>query len=154
MSIYRMRSVLASIKLAREDSFIDLTAEDMAFLMRDRIWSLAEKKKARRCIDAIIFGSLDASGLPRFEVPSEFTAGVIATFVHSTNLMIACEFMSGATTVDNMVSGKKEKVSASQLFAMVLQGIEDGGVPPTAETKLEMLVRSNNARAAVDVSEA
>lgn len=153
MAICRFANVLASIKMARDMSYVDLTAEDFDFLTRDRIWSLAEKKKARRCIDAITFGSLDASGLPSFKVPAEFTAGVIAYFVHPSNMMIACSFMEGATTVDSLATNRKDSVSAEQMFALCIQALEQGGVSPVAERKMEMCKRLFGAAPAEDVSD-
>ena len=49
------RTALASIKLLREASVIDLTEDDYHFLTRDSLWLPIDRSRARRCIEAGLF---------------------------------------------------------------------------------------------------
>src|SRR5689334_24436972 len=47
--------------------------------------TLFRSSRARRCVEACVYGTLDFVGYPRFPAPVEFIAAVIAYYVHPVN---------------------------------------------------------------------
>lgn len=117
---YRYTSVLSSIKIAGESGLTDLTSDEFDFLSRPATWIGADRQRARRCIESIVFGSLDYCGLPRFQPPAEFIAGAILFFVHPRNYLLACSFMDGYTSAENVIVGIEKPVTARELFSIVI----------------------------------
>src|SRR5262245_61623947 len=56
----------------------------------------SDRSRARRCVEACVYGTLDFVGYPRFPAPVEFIAAVIAYYVHPVNIQTACLIMEGA----------------------------------------------------------
>src|SRR4051794_36568998 len=54
-----------------------------------------DRSRARRCVEACVYGTLDFVGYPRFPAPVEFIAAVIAYYVHPVNIQTACLIMEG-----------------------------------------------------------
>src|SRR5262249_43687418 len=55
--------------------------------------SATDRSRARRCVEACVYGTLDFVGYPRFPAPVEFIAAVIAYYVHPVNIQTACLIM-------------------------------------------------------------
>src|SRR5437868_11074805 len=72
------RSALASIKLIQASAVLDLTEDDFDFLTSNKVWIATDRSRARRCVEACVYGTLDFVGYPRFPAPVEFIAAVIA----------------------------------------------------------------------------
>src|SRR5207237_2135431 len=69
-----------------------------AFLLNrssDLVWIATDRSRARRCVEACVYGTLDFVGYPRFPAPVEFIAAVIAYYVHPVNIQTACLIMEG-----------------------------------------------------------
>src|SRR5439155_5969715 len=47
-----------------------------------KVWIATDRSRARRCVEACVYGTLDFVGYPRFPAPVEFIAAVIAYYVH------------------------------------------------------------------------
>src|SRR5207302_8385880 len=77
--------------------------------------------RARRCVEACVYGTLDFVGYPRFPAPVEFIAAVIAYYVHPVNIQTACLIMEGAEFTENIINGVERPVKAAELFAFTLQ---------------------------------
>src|SRR5207249_4876142 len=91
---------LASIKLIQASAVLDLTEDDFDFLTSNKVWIATDRSRARRCVEACVYGTLDFVGYPRFPAPVEFIAAVIAYYVHPVNIQTACLIMEGATCDD------------------------------------------------------
>lgn len=115
-----LTSVAALAALATEGS-VDLSQDDIEFLQRDRLWLSADRNRARRGIEAFAYGSLDLIGLPRFPLPTEFIAAVIAKMIHPQNWQIACVVMSGTEWTEDVVLNRSEAVDPAVLFSHVLR---------------------------------
>src|SRR5262245_64584160 len=76
------QSALASIKLIQASAVLDLTEDDFDFLTSNKVWIATDRSRARRCVEACVYGTLDFVGYPRFPAPVEFIAAVIAYYVH------------------------------------------------------------------------
>lgn len=109
-------------------SFLNISAEDVALCKGATAWSTTDRPRVRRVLDAYLYGCVDALGLPRFELPAEYVAAIIAVFVHPCNYFAACTWITGAVSQEELLSGKSgkvpegfEKVKPSQLFAIIIE---------------------------------
>src|SRR5205807_2867184 len=82
---------------------------------------LFRSSRARRCVEACVYGTLDFVGYPRFPAPVEFIAAVIAYYVHPVNIQTACLIMEGAEFTENIINGVERPVKAAELFAFTLR---------------------------------
>src|SRR5438477_9792113 len=65
----------------------------------------SDRSRARRCVEACVYGTLDFVGYPRFPAPVEFIAAVIAYYVHPVNIQTACLIMEGEGILQDRKSG-------------------------------------------------
>src|SRR5207248_10685983 len=70
-----------------------------------KVWIATDRSRARRCVEACVYGTLDFVGYPRFPAPVEFIAAVIAYYVHPVNIQTACLIMEGAEFTENIING-------------------------------------------------
>jgi len=93
-------------------------------------WSGKQRPIIKRLVDNLLFGMLDAMGLPRFAVPAEFVASVGLAFIYPTNYWAFSSWMGNFHRADelgnfdgshNGPTDGLEKVTASQIFALILQ---------------------------------
>src|SRR5437762_2098842 len=68
------------IKLIQASAVLDLTEDDFDFLTSNKVWIATDRSRARRCVEACVYGTLDFVGYPRFPAPVEFIAAVIAYY--------------------------------------------------------------------------
>src|SRR5262245_51015626 len=85
----RFQTALASIKLIQASAVLDLTEDDFDFLTSNKVWIATDRSRARRCVEACVYGRLDFVGYPRFPAPVEVLAAVIAYYVHPVNIQSA-----------------------------------------------------------------
>src|SRR5436190_13628304 len=62
----RFQTASASIKLIQASAALDLTEDDFDFLMSIKVWIATDRSRARRCVEACVYGTLDFVGYPRF----------------------------------------------------------------------------------------
>src|SRR5262249_1417664 len=108
----RFQTALASIKLIQASAVLDLTEDDFDFLTSNKVWIATDRSRARRCVEACVYGTLDFVGYPRFPAPVEFIAAVIAYYVHPVNIQTACLIMEGAEFTENIINGVERPVKA------------------------------------------
>src|SRR5437762_3587186 len=104
----RFQTALASIKLIQASAVLDLTEDDFDFLTSNKVWIATDRSRARRCVEACVYGTLDFVGYPRFPAPVEFIAAVIAYYVHRVNIQTACLIMEGAEFTENIINGVEQ----------------------------------------------
>src|SRR6478609_1569377 len=85
------------------------------------VWIYTDRSRARRCVEACVYGTLDFVGYPRFPAPVEFIGAVIAYYVHPDNIQTACLIMEGAEFTENIINGVERPVKAAELFAFTLR---------------------------------
>src|SRR5205823_7589794 len=78
-----------SSDLIQASAVLDLTEDDFDFLTSNKVWIATDRSRARRCVEACVYGTLDFVGYPRFPAPVEFIAAVIAYYVHPVNIQTA-----------------------------------------------------------------
>src|SRR5262245_62410252 len=70
----RFQTALASIKLIQASAVLDLTEDDFDFLTSNKVWIATDRSRARRCVEACVYGTLDFVGYPRFpEIGKRFS---------------------------------------------------------------------------------
>src|SRR5436189_96648 len=110
----RFHTALASIKLIQASAVLDLTEDDFDFLTSNKVWIATDRSRARRCVEACVYGTLDFVGYPRFPAPVEFIAAVIAYYLHPVNIQTACLIMEGAEFTENIINGVERPVKRSE----------------------------------------
>src|SRR5258708_19590762 len=89
----RFQTALASIKLIQASAVLDLTEDDLDFLTSNKVWIATDRSRARPCVEACVYGTLDFEGYPPFPAPVEFIAPVIVYYVHPFNIQTPCPIM-------------------------------------------------------------
>src|SRR5207248_6613469 len=84
-------------------------------------WIATDRSRARRCVEACVYGTVDFGGYPRFPAPVEVIAAVIAYYVDAVNIQTACLIREGAEFTENIINGVERPVKAAELFACTLR---------------------------------
>src|SRR5699024_10692938 len=87
----------------------------------NKVWIATDRSRARRCVEACDYGTLDFVGYPRFPAPVVFIAAVIAYYVHPVNIQTACLIIEGAEFTENIIKGAENTVNAAILFTFILR---------------------------------
>lgn len=106
---------------AASDAFeaLGISTIDFELCCGDSPWIGADRGRICSILSMLTHGTLDVVALPRIEVPAEFMAGVISTFVAPGNLGVACRWMEAGDTAESIASGGSlEAVTAARLFAL------------------------------------
>src|SRR5947199_3726631 len=66
----RFQTALASIKLIQASAVLDLTEDDIDFLTSNKVWIATDRSRARRCVEACVYGTRadrksGSAGMPR-----------------------------------------------------------------------------------------
>src|SRR3989440_642615 len=61
-----------SINLIKCSGVLDLTDDDFDLLTSNKVWLATDRSRARRCVEACVYGMLDFVGFPRLPAPVEF----------------------------------------------------------------------------------
>src|SRR5438445_13534985 len=89
----RFQTALASIKLIQASAVLDLTEDDFDFLTSNKVWIATDRSRARRCVEACVYGTLDVVGYRRFPATGGFIAVVIVYYVLTFNIRTACSII-------------------------------------------------------------
>src|SRR5271163_5149107 len=92
----RFQTALASIKLIEASAVLDLTEDDFDFLTGNKVRIATDRSRARRCVEACVYGTLDFVGYPPFPALVGFIAALIAYYFPPLNIQPACLIMEGA----------------------------------------------------------
>src|SRR5687767_9851226 len=114
----RFQTALASIKLIQASAVLDLTEDDFDFLTSNKVWIATDLSRARRCVVACVYGTLDSVGYPRFPAPVEFIAAVIAYYVHPVNIPTACLLLERAESTEHSIIVVVRPVHPAALSAL------------------------------------
>src|SRR5258705_2756695 len=100
----RLKTSLASIKLIQASAVLDLTEDDFDFLTSNKVCIATDRSRARRCVEACVYGTLDFVRFPRFPAPVDVSAAVIAYYGHPVNIQTACLSMAIAELTENIIT--------------------------------------------------
>src|SRR5947208_10130508 len=89
----RFQTALASIKLIQASAVLDLTEDDFDFLTSNNVWIANDRSRARRCVEACVYGTLDIVGYSRFPALVVFFAAFIAYYFYPFYIKMACLIM-------------------------------------------------------------
>ena len=90
-------------------SHVGVNKEDFKFLVQNQPWLGQDRMRARRAIEAIAGSTMDVIGVPRYRIPAEYVAVVIATLVSPVNVFCACEFMQNMETTQSVLQDGEER---------------------------------------------
>src|SRR5580658_11078197 len=99
----RFQTALASIKLIQASAVLDLTEDDFDFLTSNKVWIATDRSRARRCVEACVYGTLDFVGYPRFPAPVVVIASVLAYYVHPVYSQTACLTVVRAADTEKII---------------------------------------------------
>src|SRR5438093_12762224 len=85
----RFQTALASIKLIQASAVLDLTEADFDFLTSSKVWIATDRSRARRCVEACVYGTRDFVGCARFPAAVELVAASCANYGHPGNIPAA-----------------------------------------------------------------
>src|SRR5690625_6435445 len=91
----RFQTALASITLIQASAVLDLTEDDFDFLTSNKVWIATDRSRARRCVEACVYGMLDFVGYARFPASVEFISAVIVYYFYSVNFQTVCLLLEG-----------------------------------------------------------
>src|SRR5579872_7622923 len=117
----RFQTVLAFIKLIQASAVLVLTDDDFVFLTSNKVWIATHRSRARRCVEASVYDTLDYVGYPRFPAPLEFIAALIAYYVHPVNIQTTSLIMEGSEFTENIIIGVERPLKAAELLAFTLR---------------------------------
>src|SRR5262245_66494157 len=86
----RFQTALASIKLIQASAVLDLTEDDFDFLTSKKVWIVTNRSRARRCVEAWVYGRLDLVGSPGFPTLVGFLVAVFPIYVLPLIFQSAC----------------------------------------------------------------
>src|SRR3989442_15685611 len=101
----RFQTALASIKLIQASAVLDLTEADFDFLPSNKVWIATDRSRARRCVGACVYATLDFVGYPRFPAPVALIVAVIAYYVPPVHLQTACLILEGPEFTEKIING-------------------------------------------------
>src|SRR5256885_12263692 len=92
----RFQTALASIKLIQASAVLDLTEDDFDFLTSNKVWIATDRSRARRCVEACVYGTLAFVGYLPFLAPVEFIVAAMANYVLPVTIQTAGLIMEAA----------------------------------------------------------
>src|SRR5438445_12931726 len=92
----RFQTALAAIKLIQASAVLDLTEDDFDFLPSNKVWIATDRSRARRCVEACVYGTLDDVGYARCPPADEVMAAALAYYAHPRNIQTDCPSQEGS----------------------------------------------------------
>jgi len=107
------------------DGFLDgigVSKLDFDRFIGDSQWINTDRNRMSSVLHALVNSSVDALGLPRFDLPAEYIAAAIALFVHPVNIMPACVYGPPSKSAEDAANlAVCQPCTPAQLFALVKQ---------------------------------
>src|SRR5699024_5515880 len=117
----RFQTALASIKLIQASAVLDLTEDDFDFLTSNKVWIATNRSRARSCVEACVYGTLDFVVYPLFPAPDENNAAGITYYDYPVNIQTTYLIIEGTENTVNIINGVERPVKAAELFAFTLR---------------------------------
>jgi len=119
------KAVLAGIANYLDADFDQLGISPIDFKLTydPVIWRTEQRLRVVRTLEALLYGTTSMLGLSRLQLPAEYIAAIVATFVAPCNRKLACIYLADIGTgrrAEDLAQGvSTEQVSPEQLFALV-----------------------------------
>ena len=103
-----MATALGSMQIIKGIDYTDLlpalgiTDTDYSLVIGHTPWVAAQRARVRQTLDTLAAGVMDITGVPRFEMPAEFYAALIISFVSPINMQMACRWLEGHRSRDSI----------------------------------------------------
>src|SRR5437773_6425883 len=117
----RFQTALASIKLIQASAVLDLTEDDFDFLTSNKVWIATDRSRARRCVEACVYGTLDFVGYPRLPAPVDFIAALVASYAHPVNIQTDRFLMGDAEFKEKNINRFERPLKALGSFVLTLR---------------------------------
>src|SRR5690625_7815021 len=91
----RFQTALASINLIQASAALDLTEDDFDFLTSTKVWIATDRSRARLCVAARVYRTMDPGAYPPFPTPADAITADTAYYVHPANITPASPFATG-----------------------------------------------------------
>lgn len=102
---------------------IGLSDEDLKLLTQEENWQAADRHIVTRCLENVLYGTLQVTGFKRIEVPIEFIASAIVVSVNEVNWMAAAHMLSDVNHAEAAVNAgyeaRREDCTSKKLFSMI-----------------------------------
>src|SRR5256886_14460265 len=112
----RFQTALAPIKLIQASAVLDLTEDDFDFLTSNKVWIATARSRARRCVAACVYGTLDFVGYPAFPAAVEFIGAVIPYYHHPIDIQTPYLLMQGAHQRENSINQEGDAITYPELL--------------------------------------
>src|SRR5438552_8870543 len=89
----RFQTALASIKLIQASAVLDLTEDDFDFMTSNIVWIATDRSRARRCVEACVYGTMDFVGYSRFPAPVEKECRSEEQFSRNAETDLVCRLL-------------------------------------------------------------
>ena len=130
-----MHHLIAADAAMEAATLLGITAVDFEFVTGSVPWTREDRGRVRAVLDAVCHGVVDLLGAPRLNLPAEYMAAVLVTFVKPVNMHLACLWCERQASAEDITEGGSvEAVSADKLFALVCQLV---GPNPPGEPKYD-----------------
>lgn len=114
---------------------LGITKEEFEKVTRASCWVSQDRGEVRKTLDALCAGVMDVTGVPRFEMPAEYVAAVIVSYVNPTNIQVACRWMEGQRPAEVVrgASSTPGQVDPAQLFVLCCMLYDDEACAEVAQ---------------------
>lgn len=86
---------------------LNINPDDFALIVGDAIWLPAERQRAQKALDALIFGAGDMVGMSRETFTAEWIATMIVTLVKPFNWYYAVSFMANTARASSVITANE-----------------------------------------------
>lgn len=131
----RFDVALGAMRLVSEMQFGDvvrslgITETEYKRLVGDAPWVGTDRHTMGKALNALATGILDITGTPRFELPAEYYASVIAVFVSPTNTLTACRWIDRPVSHEELMGASTDRVPVKPevVFGLILKLYNNDG---------------------------
>lgn len=122
MNVLDLSASIGALTIISESTgdVLGLSDAEYKLVSDGRPWLSADRPAVVRTLEAFVFGGMEAQGLGRIEVPSEFVAAVIYVVVDPINVRRACKWVEGSGTAEGDLGVPRERVTSFEMLAMVM----------------------------------
>lgn len=123
-------SILATIAILESQGFIEslravgFKKADLKLITEDKVWQPNIRATVKNMIDQIAFGTLDAMGLQRIEIPAEYMSAIGYVFIQPCNWLQFAAMCEGLESTEDIINDTANmyntELEARVIFAMIM----------------------------------
>lgn len=112
-----------------EFAALGVSEDDLELTHGEMMWQRQHVHTVLKTLNSLMFGTLEIMGMPKINIPAEFQAALIATFVAPVNRIGCCILFEQENKIGGVASEIAnnaenfgvDRVARDQLFALVLE---------------------------------